>query len=379
MMRIIAIGAVSNKEKKRFSGQSIMFDGIIDKLSEHGDFTSVIDISPKIQSGSVLFRSVDYFQILIKLFFKLIFNKWDVGYITTSQSKNGFIRDYLIIGLCKLFKVKVVAHQYGANYNQLLQSLNDKGMKRLTNMLDYVSIIIVEGQYMKEQYSFLPNYNNKVFIIPNGLPSVGESALKAKHYEYEMPFKVFYLSNLIWSKGYFDVLKAADILVNERNRNVEFIFAGTFMSSADDPQPGISNAISFKAFIKEHRLESVVKYYPGLYGKEKDEAFALSNVFVLPTYYINEGQPVSIIEAMAYGCVPVVTEYRHIPMMVTNDNGCFVKPQNPEQIADVIIKLMNNPVEYSEKSQACIQDYLEKFTFDKYTNRVIDCMNKAAN
>ncbi len=146
------------------------------------------------------------------------------------------------------------------------------------------------------------------------------------------------------------------------------------MASIDDERANISNKIDFEKFVRKHRLEDYISYYPGLYGEQKDEMFSQSNVFLLPTYYINEGQPVSIIEAMAYGCVPIVTNYRHIPMMITEENGCFVKPRAPEQIAETIAWLMDNPDLYNAKSAASIRDFEEKFTFDKYASRVVQCI-----
>ena len=378
-MNILAIGTQSDLKNNKFTGQSVMFDGIVDRLKKNGEKVQVIDISSRSRSKSILNRSSDYAIVLTKIAWQLMTNRFDLGYITTSQSKNGFFRDYAMISLLLLFKVKVVAHQYGANYQQLTDALGEKGLIRLKKMLNYISFIIVEGQHMKNQYSFLDGYEDKVKVIPNGLPTIGKSAMQPKSYSQEQPFKMYYLSNLIWSKGYFDVLRAVDLLVNTYGKKVECVFAGKFMASADDERLGISNKEDFDNYVQAHGLEDVVSYYPGMYGEEKDDMFAKSNVFILPTYYINEGQPVSIIEAMAYGCVPIVTEYRHIPMMVTKENGCFVEPKNPEQIAETIVWLMEHPDEYAALSQASIRDYKDKFTFVKYASQVVKCMNEAVS
>ena len=275
-----------------------------------------------------------------------------------------------------MFRVPVISHQYGANYHQLLDALSNRGIRRLKKMFGYVSTIIVEGEYMKEQFSFLPNFQTKVNVIPNGLPVEGKHAQIAKIFDdTKWPFVMFYLSNLIWSKGYFDVLRAVDILVNKEHLNVKCVFAGRFMASHDDERSGISNKGDFDSFIKEHRLTDRVEYYQGLYGDEKDDFFYRSNVFLLPTYYINEGQPVSIVEAMAYGCVPIVTEYRHIPMMVNEINGCYVKPRCPEDIAKQVKFLVMHPNVYASKSMQSIADYQQKFKFEVYANRVIECIN----
>lgn len=374
MQHILAIGTTCNVEKNIFTGQSVMFDGVVNKTSECGIKVSVIDISAK-HGNNRIFRVLDYVVILVVLFAKLLMNKFCLAYIITSQSKAGFYRDYLMISLCRLFNLKVVTHQYGGNYNQMLQVMNNSDMNRLKRMTDYISKIIVEGDYMKEQFSFYKEYKEKVVVVPNGLPIEGKNVCKSKVYDADQPFKLFYLSNLIYSKGYFDVLKAVDLLVNKYNRNVECVFAGKFMPAADDVYQGISNKEDFDRFIHEKNLAKFVKYFPGLYGNEKDEMFNEANVFLLPSYYINEGQPVSIIEAMAYGCVPIVTEYRHIPMMVSNQNGCFLPPRSPESICNSIIQLIDNPKFYHGKSVKCIEDYTNKFRFEIFVTKVLNIFN----
>ena len=378
-MKVLGIGTQSDIAHNKFTGQSIMFDGVMARLKDNGDNITVVDISSRFKSQSTLLRSADYAIVLIKVFMHLFRRKYNLGYIITSQSKRGFIRDYVMVTMLRWFNVPVVAHQYGANYHQLTDALSENGMKKLERMLNYISVIIVEGEHMKEQYSFLEGYEKKVIVIPNGLPTVGKSALTPKTYIGDIPFVMYYLSNLIWSKGYFDVLQAVDILVNKEERNVKCVFAGKFMASPDDERPGISNKEDFDKFIEYHHLADVVSYYSGMYGEQKDEMFAKANVFLLPTYYINEGQPVSIIEAMAYGCVPIVTRYRHIPMMVTEENGCFVEAKRSEQIAKAVEELMDNPGEYAEKSANSIKEYKEKFTFEEYASQVLKCMNEVVN
>lgn len=373
-MKILVIGACSDIAHNKFTGQSVMFDGIVSELNNHNKVT-VIDIAPHGNKKSFS-RVLEYIIVLFKELCYLFTHKYDLAYITTAQSKKGFFRDYLIIKLLSIFKVKVISHQYGANYRQLLTSLGRRGLNRLNKMLERISVIIVEGQYMKDQYSFMNDYDKKVRIIPNGLPHVGPRALQPKSYDNSQPFRMFYLSNMIWSKGYFDVLQAVDTLINKYHKNVECVFAGAFMSSSDDNRKGISNKEDFDRYVIEHKLEDKVKYFPGLYGEEKDQMFSKSHVFLLPTYYINEGQPVSIIEAMAYGCIPIVTEYRHIPMMVNQNNGVFVNHKSPDIIATEIIKLMDHNDEYISKSETCIRDYVDKFSFDKFTSQVLSCMEE---
>ncbi len=375
MNKIICIGSCCNPKKNSFTGQSVMFDGIVNHLKQTGSETIVVDLAQKAQKNGTIFRVIDYFLILLELLLRLCMNRCKLSYLVTAQSKFGFYRDYTIISMCRWFDIPVITHQYGANYRRLIESLNDKGLRKLKKMYDYVSTVICEGDYMKEQFSFIPDYKTKVKVIPNGLPVEGKNAQREKKYDGKEPFRLIYLSNLIYSKGYFDVLKAVDILVNHDHLNVKCVFAGKFLPSSDDDKNETNSKEVFDQYIEEHHLSDKIEYYQGLYGEDKDEFFCKSNVFLLPTYYINEGQPVSIIDAMSYGCVSIVTKYRHIPMMINENNGCFVEPKNPLEIADKIKYLMLHPDIYASKSRQSILDYQQKFKFDVYASRVMECFN----
>ena len=69
-------------------------------------------------------------------------------------------------------------------------------------MLDNVFVVIVEGDYMKSQFSFYEDYEKKLEIIPNGLPVEGKSACTPKTYRGNEPFRMFYLSNMILQKQF---------------------------------------------------------------------------------------------------------------------------------------------------------------------------------
>ena len=97
-----------------------------------------------------------------------------------------------------------------------------------------------------------------------------------------------------------------------------------------------------------------------------------AHCFVLPTWYINEGQPVSIIESLALGKVIISTEYRAIPdMLLEGYNGFFVMRNSPEEIADRVGYLYQNPTEITRMSQNSFAIYQQGFTTEKHLSRLI--------
>lgn len=378
--KIISIGPLSDVVNKRFTGQTVLFDAFVNTCKDNNIPIGVINIQSNSNTPSKLVRIMEYIKLFLFLFCKLLFGMitlkpYSICYITTSLRNWGFYRDKGFVKMIKLFGLKVVAHQLGACSDHFEETIKSVGNNNFHNLLDSFDKLVVEGNYMKSQFDKFPDIMDKIKVLPNGLPLCGKHSLTPKIYDKESPFIVFYLSNLIFTKGWLDVLKAIDILVNQRNLNVKCVFSGRFMLSKDDPKPMIYNQDYFNHFINAHKLSEHIEYYQGLYGERKDQFFMSSHVFVLPSYYYNEGQPVSVLEAMSYGCVPIVTEYRHIPMMVNDANGCFVEHQSPVQIADVISNFIATPSEYSKKSEQCIKDFKEKFTFDRYFDELYMVLN----
>ena len=366
--KVLAIGPLSDIKRNRFSGQSIMFDGTVNALKRSGKSVYIVNIFPTKENATAFRRMLDYIKILLSLLWKSFQTIGGIAYITSSLGKSGIYRDIAFLTILRLSHHNVYLHQFGADISGI-DSLHPSFKKMFTKSMGYVKQIIIEGDYIEKLFAEVPEVQGKLVKIPNGLPKEGAHANCPKSYKSGDPFRLFYLSNLIYSKGWYDVLQAVNILISE-GRNVECIFAGRFIYSSDD-----DNTVDYKQlfydYIENNNLGDVVKYYTGLYGDEKDRTFSESNVFLLPSYYINEGQPVSILEAMSYGCVPIVTNYRHIPMMVTEDNGCYVRPQCPRDIVASVCDLMDNPVTYEYKSKRCIHDYQTSFTYDMYVNKVI--------
>ena len=381
--KLIMVGATT-QNNKLVNGQSMMFQLFVDNLQERNVETIIVDFGKSVDknlynkrvSGKFsITKLVDNFLLIFRFVFVLITNPKTAIYITTSQSKVGFVRDHLFISLAKIFNRKIVAHQFGANYQEFYNTQTEKFKNKIKKTLEKTDFVIVEGDYTKEQFQFLSDYKTKVVTIPNGLPeNIKSNSISPKNINPAQPIRIIYLSNLIESKGYWDVLQAINILANRENVNMEAIFSGKFLQDIDDKMFSSSDHArnEFFNFIKANKLEERVQYYEGLFGENKSKAFNDAHFFSLPSYYGNEGQPVSILEALAYGCVPIVTDYRVIPTMVNTDNGFFVNPKSPEEIVKAITSMVSNPEAYHRKSESGIQFYLDNFTADKYVNKLIE-------
>ena len=380
--KIIAIGLCSDQKRNIFSGQAMMFEALTHFLKEEQFDVSIINLTSQfvnIQVGKIaLKRIIEYFIIILRSIPVFFRNRRGILYITTAQTKGGFLRDLVFINFAVLTGCKVLIQQFGSNFGIFYESLSPIFKYLVRSTFNKGEYIIVEGEFTKRQFAILKNYSVKVIAITNGLP---ERNLKisniGKSYNESEPFRLIYLSYMIESKGYWDVLEAMDILINKSNRNVNCVFAGMFKSSVDDVR--FTNETeatqAFHSYIELKNLKGKITYYGGLMGEDKANAFKKTHVFLLPSYFKFEGQPVSVLEAMAYGAVPIVTNYRMIPNMVTSECGIFVEAKSPHQIATKIEYLIDNPEIFQNLSQSAVNRFQDNFTLDKYCSNILQLIN----
>ena len=150
-----------------------------------------------------------------------------------------------------------------------------------------------------------------------------------KRFEASGELQVLYLSNMLIGKGYLDLLEAFEGLSVSDKCRFKLKFVGGFPASSE----------------KQHFLDRISREPRVMYlgnfidGQEKRDLYLLSShIFCLPTYYPYEGQPISILEAYATGCVVLTTQHGGIPdIFVEGKNGFSVLPKNPSSIAEALL------------------------------------------
>ena len=90
--------------------------------------------------------------------------------------------------------------------------------------------------------------------------------------------------------------------------------------------------------------------------QELSNIMAQTDIFVMSS--LLEGQPLSIIEATAYGCPIVTTSVGGIPEIIEDGvNGLLCKPKDPDCLAEKIRLLINDPGLRLRLGQAARQTY----------------------
>lgn len=105
------------------------------------------------------------------------------------------------------------------------------------------------------------------------------------------------------------------------------------------------------------------------YRTDAPQITAACNVCILPSIK-REGLPKTIIEGMAYGVPPIVTDSGGSPELVENNiSGIVIPPQSPDAIVEAILFLYRNPEKARQMGEAArerirtafnIQDTIDK-------------------
>ena len=78
-----------------------------------------------------------------------------------------------------------------------------------------------------------------------------------------------------------------------------------------------------------------------IYGKEKEDLWARSDIFVLPSY--SEGLPMSVLEAMSHGLPLIVTPVGALQEILEDRKNCFFIPAgSSEKLTESLEKLISN-------------------------------------
>lgn len=115
-----------------------------------------------------------------------------------------------------------------------------------------------------------------------------------------------------------------------------------------------------KTLVNNMHLEDVVNFTGAVDNKEVYKYLATADVFVLLS--MNEGMPISIIEAMRAGLAILSTNVSGIPELVSEENGLLIEPTS-EALYNVLLR--GDDYNWKAMGEKSRDRYLEMFTFER--------------
>lgn len=313
--------------------------------------------------GKVNFKKI-YF--VIELFFKILFTvlvfRPNKIYFTASIKGVAFYRDVLLSTIWKFYKLfipcEVFYHYHTKGIKEFVK--NPRNLKLTKFFLKDISLVLLSPK-LENDFEDVKTYK-KVLFLPNGVENnydenTFENYVSKKDFS---KLNILYLSNMIKSKGYFEVLKLAN---NHKNQNIHFHFAGGWQNQEDEKE--------FFDFIKNNQLENIVTFHGFVNGIQKKELFENSQLLIFPTRYELESFGLVIIEAFSYGLPVLSTDEGSIPYIIDNKSGIFI--DDLEKLNLAFEDMKKNYINI-ETALYCRNRYLENFSLEQFEENLLEVL-----
>lgn len=293
----------------------------------------------------------------VRLCFILMRFRVDLVYAAISFNKLSFTKDIILVMLCRLFGRKVVACILGIGLEELYHRSGWLSKRFIRYGLSLYSIFISPSRQMYEKHFAKLVPLQKERTVPFGIFTDAD-AFSRRLLNPSDPIRVIFYSNLIKSKGTDEAVRAVS-LVSQQHPNVRFLFVGAWDSEVH------RNAVM--DIVKAEKIQNYVEFRGVVHGEERKACLQTSDIFLLPTYYQFEGLPLSILEAMSYGCAIIATDHSAISAALTDGvNGLFCRPGDPDDIAQKIGILVEDRQLLLKMQENGARKFRELFTAQRF-------------
>lgn len=213
-------------------------------------------------------------------------------------------------------------------------------------------------------------FNSNTYVLGNGIYVDEKLELKEKKVN-ENGFEYIYI-------GRFDIkTKGLDILLKACNKNKEFMKKNNIELSIYGKDSKDKKGRKYiKNYIEKNNIEDIIKLNSEVYDKEKVEKLLNADIFIQTSR--NEGQPLSVLEALGYGKPVIVTPGTNFSEIVEKEKMGW---KTNLKTKDIAIK-MREAYEFSKEKG--LKDYSnnakkyikENFMWENITKKALKIYKK---
>ncbi|WP_219770306.1 glycosyltransferase family 4 protein [Salinibacter ruber] len=307
-----------------------------------------------------------------ELYRRLCQDHYDVLYYTASSSRLGHWKDLVGLWLARDNVETIIAHVHNGNFQKIFDHRPTRTTAQyLENSTD--AFLFTHRALSRCAAGAIPP--EKRLVVHNTIDasvrcSASEVRAKIERRQSRSTLRILFLGNLIPSKGYRDAVKALTHLSDESREKVRFDLVGAW--------PDREVRCTFEDWLQARNLQRQVHVHGKVTDRSRIKDFLLdADVFVLPTFYPNEAQPLTIIEAMNAGTPVVSTDHASIPEYIRDGkNGYLVSKKSPPEIASAFEKLQSID-DWTDKARAARETYEETFAARSVRQQLFEAFRKA--
>jgi len=272
-----------------------------------------------------------------------------------------FWRKALLLWIARRFHVPTVFQLHSGGFDSFAQEgrpLRRWCVRHTLESSDFV--VVLSNRWADWVRHFAPGARVRIVGNPVRIPAT----LATRQRGGSPPAgRVLYLGMISDAKGSFDLLRAW----------VEF----------RGGMPGWRLVVCGNGEVKRFLAEAErlgirgdIEYLGWVSGGDKERQLASADIFVLPSH--NEGMPVSVLEAMAYGASVIVTPVGGVPDMMQKDvHGLWVEPGDVKGLASCLGQLAGSSSLRNELAAAAREHVLAHYSVEAAVSRICDVYRDA--
>jgi hypothetical protein len=295
--------------------------------------------------------------------------------VNLGQTRAAFLRDAipLLLGRAGLGRTRVIISLHGSLFMQWADgSLEARVFRFLLNQAGTVTVL---GEQQRARLLALGLPKERVVIIVNScdLKPASDEAVAAKHplaAGPNQPVRCLYLSTLYDTKGFPEYLESLHRLSALAGPPVEAVLCGRLAASefaSRFPDMASAEAWIEQQIIETNRSARVhVRWVKGAAGADKAALFREAELFVLPTRYAVEAQPLVLIEAMASGCAIITTRVGEIPTILDDRCALFLPTASTEALAAALQTLVADSAARARLARAAHTRFVDCYQLDRH-------------
>lgn len=371
-----------------FSGQKAATELIIKGLTQRGWKCHRLPQPVLDRDGGGQFAPVRYlFGVIFSWIrsLRLLGARGGWLYINLGQTRTAFFRDAitLLLGQIGLGRRRVVISLHGSVFMHWADGSLEIQVFRF--LLNHAGTVTVLGEQQRARLLALGLPRDRVAIVVNScdLEPIPAEAVVAKYSLTADPHRLvrcLYLSTLYDTKGYPEYLESLLQLSALAGPPVEAVLCGRLASSKFSSRfQDISSAEAWieRQIAEINRSTRVrVRWVKGAAGSDKATLFHEAELFVLPTRYTVEAQPLVLLEAMASGCAIITTRAGEIPTILDEQSAMFLDTASTDALTTMLQTLVADPAARARLARAAHTRFVERYQIDRHLDQWEGLLNR---
>jgi len=357
-------------------GASTVGQQIVESRKLHAAFDCTV-IPIRMTSGVgdlksfALSKMVAACKIYLRLLSQFFSGRPNAVYLTPTIDGYGLLRDCICVLICRIFSVRCILHlhmrgvrnnyEQSASYRFLYRTLfkNTDIIHLSENLYDDVAPLI-----SPEKFHVVANG-----VVDPGVQEASDATSNEQRSTSDLP-TILFLSNLDPEKGPLDLLEASQRLTQDGVAH-KVIFAGAKVKME------VTAAIADAAAASQHN--SIILTGP-VYDNDKQNLLKHADIFVFPSYYRYECQPLSIMEAMAYALPIAATKEGAIPELLNQGEcGVLFPAHDIESLTYELRQLIANTNRRQQLGKKARVRFLQHYSVEAFEQRFVATMQRLVN